>query len=79
MNPDSHTDTSPLNLAISDISKKEKKLKSEETIRNLEKELKTLKTFSPRYQINTRSKNITEHTQLDFETKAKSKMAEQGG
>lgn len=51
-------------------------LKSENLIKNLEKQLETLKAFSPNYQINTRSKNITEHTQLTFKTKTKTEMAE---
>jgi len=56
-------------------NKKDKVIKRENTIKKLEDELNELKTYSPKYRINTRSQNISEHAQLIFETKSK-KMAE---
>ena len=83
MNTDGQTGTSPLELATLakkgnpiDKNKKETSLKRENRIENIEKKLNELKILSPSYQINTRSKSNTEHTQLTFESKPKIKMSQ---
>jgi len=84
MNTDGKTDTSPLELATpsnlignptennSGKSKNKDKNIINDKSENLEEKLKDLINFSPKY--NTRSKNITEHTQLTFDRKPKTKM-----